>query len=266
MGLPSILRQILRTKADEICQRSELMPLRELVAACADLPACRGFQQALLDAKVQHRPGVIAEIKKASPSQGVIREDFHPASIARSYAENGASCLSVLTDQRYFQGSDECLRQAGAACSLPVIRKDFVIDPWQVYESRWLGSDAILLIVAALEKTRLNELAGLAGEIGLDVLVEAHNEEELCVGLDTGATLIGINNRDLHRFKTDLATSETLAALVPDDRLVITESGIHTHQDVSRMQRAGINTFLVGEAFMRADDPGAALHWLFFSG
>lgn len=263
-GLPSILRQILHSKAEEVRQRSAVTPLRELVAAIADLPDCRGFKQALIKKKAENRPGVIAEIKKASPSKGVIRENFNPADIARSYAAAGASCLSVLTDQQYFQGSEDDLRKARAACILPVIRKDFILDPWQVYESRWLGADAILLIVAALEQTRLNEFTGLAVEAGLDVLVEVHNEDELKLGLDTGATLIGINNRDLHHFTTDLTTSESLAKLVPDDRVVVSESGIHTHEDVQRLQQAGINSFLVGEVFMRADDPGAALRALFF--
>lgn len=264
--LPSILRRILNTKAEEIQTRSAETPMREMVSAVADLPECRGFEQALVNAKAENRPGVIAEIKKASPSKGVICEDFRPVEIAGSYAAAGASCLSVLTDQQYFQGKDDYLRQARGACILPVIRKDFVIDPWQVYESRWLGADAILLIVAALEQTRLNELADVAADCGLDVLVEVHNEDELLLGLETGVKLIGINNRDLHNFSTDLATSEALATLVPHDRLVITESGIHTHEDVQRIQKAGINTFLVGEAFMRAQDPGAALRAMFFPG
>jgi indole-3-glycerol phosphate synthase len=264
-GLPSILEQILATKAEEVRQRSAVTPLVELAAAVASMPECRGFEAALLAANAQNRPAVIAEIKKASPSRGVIRADFHPAEIARSYEDNGATCLSVLTDQEYFQGSSEYMVQARAACQLPVLRKDFIVEPWQVYESRQLGADAILLIVAALEETRLTDLAGVAAELGLDVLIEVHNEEELQSGLKTGAKLIGINNRNLHEFTTDLATSESLVEQVPGDRLVITESGIHTQGDVHRMQRAGINTFLVGEAFMRAENPGLALRELFIA-
>jgi indole-3-glycerol phosphate synthase len=264
-GLSSILERILATKAEELRQRSAATPLAELAAAVASMPECRGFEAALLAAKKQNRPAVIAEIKKASPSRAVIRADFHPAEIARSYEENGATCLSVLTDQEYFQGNREYMVQARVACQLPVLRKDFIVEPWQVYESRHLGADAILLIVAALEEARLNDLAGVAAELGLDVLIEVHNEQELQSGLKTGAMLIGINNRNLHEFTTDLATSESLVEQVPGDRLVITESGIHTQGDVHRMQCAGINAFLVGEAFMRAENPGLALRELFFA-
>jgi indole-3-glycerol phosphate synthase len=207
---------------------------------------------------------VIAEVKKASPSAGIIRADFRPSDIASSYQQGGAACLSVLTDVDYFKGSDDYLRQARDACDLPVLRKDFMVDPWQIQESRMLGADCILLIVAALDRALLLELDLLAAELGLDVLVEVHDENELEAALATTARLIGVNNRDLHTFTTDLATSERLRPLVPADRLMVTESGIHTSQDVARMHAAGIHTFLVGEAFMRRPDPGQALHSLFF--
>jgi indole-3-glycerol phosphate synthase len=207
---------------------------------------------------------VIAEVKKASPSAGIIRADFRPSDIASSYQQGGAACLSVLTDVDYFKGSDDYLRQARDACDLPVLRKDFMVDPWQIQESRMLGADCILLIVAALDRALLLELDLLAAELGLDVLVEVHDENELEAALATTARLIGVNNRDLHTFTTDLATSERLRPLVPADRLMVTESGIHTSQDVARMHAAGIHAFLVGEAFMRRPDPGQALHSLFF--
>jgi indole-3-glycerol phosphate synthase len=208
---------------------------------------------------------VIAEVKKASPSAGVIREQFDPAAIARAYETAGAACLSVLTDSAYFLGATAHLKAARAACALPVLRKDFMIDPWQVLESRAMGADCILLIVAALGREQLGELAACAQEAGLDVLVEVHNEKELETALTTDARLIGVNNRDLHRFTTDLAVSERLRPLIPEGRRMITESGIHTPSDVRRMLDCGINAFLVGEAFMRADDPGLALQGLFYS-
>ena len=234
-----------------------------MAAMAADQPPARGFARRIA-AAVDAGPAVIAEVKKASPSAGVIREDFSPAEIAGSYERAGAACLSVLTDERYFQGADAYLAQARGECSLPVLRKDFMIEPWQIHESRVLGADCVLLIVAALERGRLQEIDGLAREIGLDVLVEVHDEDELDAALSTGATLVGLNNRDLHTFTTDLATSERLRPGVPDGRILVTESGIHSTADVRRMQASGINAFLVGEAFMRSPNPGAALRSLFF--
>jgi len=261
--LPSILSEILAAKSREIEIGRDWVSLDELKAASADMPAVRGFTQALKN-QVATGPAVIAEVKKASPSAGVIREDFQPAQIAAAYAAGGASCLSVLTDERYFQGHRDYINQARDACSLPVLRKDFIIDPWQVYESLCLGADCMLLIVAALEKTQLHDLFGLGGGIGLEVLVEVHNEQELESALELDDALIGVNNRDLHTFETDLGTSERLRAGLPENQLLVTESGIRERADVQRMQDAGINAFLVGEAFMREDDPGQALQQLFF--
>ncbi len=264
-GIPSILKKILETKADEVVSRSRTLDLAAVSAMAREKPAARGFA-GRVTALAASGPAVIAEIKKASPSAGVIREDFHPAEIAVSYETAGAACLSVLTDEQYFKGSDAYLEQARQACSLPVLRKDFLIDPWQVHESRLLGADCVLLIVAALGHDQLQDLDGLAREIGLDVLVEVHNEHELEAALSTGAELIGVNNRDLHTFTTDLATSERLRPMIPVQRTMVTESGLNNAGDVSRMRQANINAFLVGEAFMRADDPGLALRNLFFGG
>jgi len=239
------------------------MPARELSARIVDAPAPRGFRAAI-DARIAAgAAGVIAEVKKASPSQGVIRTDFRPADIARSYAADGAACLSVLTDVDFFQGADDYLVVARASCALPVLRKDFVIDDYQVYEARALGADCILLIVAALDDAQLADFSTLAHELGMDVLAEAHDATELERALKTSAALIGINNRDLRTFKTSLDTTLNLRSRVPADRLLVTESGIHTRVDVARMRDAGVNAFLVGEAFMRADDPGAELARLF---
>lgn len=258
-----ILSQILRHKAREIEQRAESLPLREISARCEDLPPCRGFASALSQAITNGHPGVIAEIKKASPSKGLIRPDFDPPALARSYANGGATCLSVLTDERYFQGHDRYLRQAREASGLPALRKDFTLDAWQVYEARWLGADCILLIVAALGDAVLLELAQLATELGLDVLVEVHDAEELDRALATPATLIGVNNRDLRSFHTDIQTSIALRPQVPESRLMVTESGIATTEDVQVLREAGIQAFLVGESLMRAADPGRRLGELF---
>lgn len=262
-GIPSILQRILETKREEVAYRSRLRDLDTIGSAALDQPETRGFADRV-SALSNGSTAVIAEIKKASPSAGMIREDFQPAEIAASYQQAGAACLSVLTDEQYFQGSDDYLLQARNACSLPVLRKDFMIDPWQIHESRLLGADCILLIVAALPRDLLQELDGLASEIGLDVLVEVHNEAEMEDALTTGAVLVGVNNRDLHTFTTDLGTSERLVQMVPESRTMVTESGIHTVQDVERMRSSGIHSFLVGEAFMRSPDPGRALQELFF--
>jgi len=263
--IPSILRRILETKAEEIAARSRSLDLATVAAKAQDQPPVRGFARRVTELAASGA-AVIAEVKKASPSAGVIRADFRPAEIAASYEQAGAACLSVLTDEQYFQGSDAFLEQARQACALPVLRKDFLVDPWQVHESRLLGADCVLLIVAALGRDRLQELHGLAREAGLDVLVEVHDEDELTDALSTGAELVGVNNRDLHTFTTDLATSERLRPMIPREITMVTESGIHSSDDVARMQRSGINAFLVGEAFMRAADPGAALRELFFKG
>jgi len=260
--MSNILDRILADKAAEVAAGKVALPAAEIAARAQDMPPARGFARRIESVSAS-RPAVIAEVKKASPSAGVIREDFRPAEIAASYARAGAACLSVLTDAPWFQGSSDYLRAARAACGLPVLRKDFMIDPWQIHESRVMGADCILLIVAALEPDRLQELDGLARESGLDVLVEVHDEAELEVALTTGARLIGVNNRDLRSFTTDLAVSERLRPLIPAPRIMVTESGIRDRADVQRMLQSDIRAFLVGEAFMRADDPGAALETLF---
>jgi indole-3-glycerol phosphate synthase len=261
--LPSILKRIIDTKLEEVASRSRACDQAAIAARAADQAPARGFSD-----RVRTLAGkgsaVIAEIKKASPSAGVIRKHFRPAEIAASYEQAGAAGLSVLTDREYFQGNEDYLVQAREACALPVLRKDFVVHPWQVYESRAIGADCILLIAAALEPLQMQELDGLARDIGLDVLVEVHDEAELESALSTQASLLGVNNRDLHTFTTDLSTSERLRPLVPENRTLVTESGIHKPDDVQRMKAAGIDAFLVGEAFMRARDPGAALRALFY--
>src|SRR5579885_176774 len=253
-----ILQHILARKAQEIEARSAALPLRELSGRCADLPDTRGFAAALETRIEAGQAAVIAEIKKASPSADVIRSDFDPALIARSYEAGGAACLSVLTDIDFFQGSDEYLQQARVACALPVLRKDFTIDAYQVYEARAIGADAILLIVAALGDAALLELALLAADLDLDALVEVHDEAELERALEVPASLIGINNRDLHTFQTSLDTTLKLKQRAHDDaRILVSESGIRTREDVARLRAAGVHAFLVGETLMRAVDPGA---------
>jgi len=261
--MSDILQNIIARKREEIAARQLAVPLAELRARINDARPARGFAAAIEAKIAQGHAAVIAEIKKASPSKGVIRADFDPAAIARSYAANGAACLSVLTDVDFFQGHDVHLQQARAACNLPVLRKDFTIDPYQVLEARALGADCILLIAAALSDAQLAELAGLAAETGLDVLIEVHDGEELARALPVPAPLLGINNRDLRTFNTTLETSLNLREQVPPERRLVTESGIHTEQDVARMRAAGIDAFLVGEAFLREPDPGAALARLF---
>jgi indole-3-glycerol phosphate synthase len=237
--------------------------MADLVAMARDCKPQRGFENGLRQALVKG-PAVIAEIKKASPSAGVIREDFQPAAIAGSYESAGAACLSVLTDRDFFQGDARYLREARDACRLPVLRKDFMIDPWQVLESRVLGADCILLIVAALEQPVLQDLLNVAKESGMDVLIEVHDESEMERALRLDHGLIGVNNRNLNTFETSLETSERLKKMLVDDQLLVTESGIRTPGDVSRMLESGISTFLVGEAFMREPDPGVALKRMFF--
>jgi len=260
---PDILKRICARKLEEVEERRQNVPLAELQAKVSGASPVRGFTDALKQRVAAGLPAVIAEIKKASPSKGVLREQFDPAAIARSYAENGAACLSVLTDIDFFQGADEYLRQARAACDLPVLRKDFMLDPYQVYESRMLGADCILLIVAALTDERMDELYGLAQQLRMDVLVEVHNAEELRRTRDMSLPMIGINNRNLHTFETSLQTTIDLLADIPQECMVVTESGIHTAEDVSLMQNHNVNAFLIGEAFMRQDDPGTGLKSLF---
>jgi len=261
--MSDILQRILARKREEIDDRRARVSERDLQRRLADAPPVRGFGAALRAKVAAGSAAVIAEIKKASPSKGVMRADFRPAEIAASYAAGGAACLSVLTDVDFFQGADAYLQQARASCALPVLRKDFTVDAYQVYEARALGADCILLIVAALEDRDLRELATLAQSLGLDVLVEVHDGAELDRALATGTTLIGINNRNLRTFDTHLETTLELRDRVPAERLLVTESGIHTRADVAQMRAAGVHAFLVGEAFMRADDPGAALATVF---
>jgi indole-3-glycerol phosphate synthase len=267
MNTPTVLKRIVARKLEEIAERQQHTTIDDLklkIKANRSGPmAPRGFAKAMQTKLDQGLPAVIAEAKKASPSKGVIREDFNPAQIAASYQAGGAACMSVLTDADFFQGHEDYLRQARAACNLPVIRKDFIVDPYQVYEARAIGADCILLIVACLEDQQMQDLAQLAEGLGMDVLVESHDAEELVRALKLSTPLVGINNRNLHTFDLTLQTTFDLLALVPEDRIVITESGIHTSADVVLMQNQNVNAFLVGESFMRASDPGAKLAELF---
>ena len=265
--MSDILNKILAVKADEVAaakKQRDLYSLRREVES--DLEArqgIRGFENSLRNKIAAGHAGIIAEVKKASPSKGVLRPDFQPAAIARSYAEHGAACLSVLTDVQFFQGSVDYLRQARAACGLPAIRKDFIVDPYQVYEARAMGADAILLIVSALDHGLMAELEACALDLGLDVLVEVHDGEELTAALKLNTPLVGINNRNLRTFEVSLDTTLGLLPRIPQDRLVVTESGIMGPADVKRMRDANVHAFLVGEAFMRAPEPGAELARLF---
>jgi len=258
-----ILAKILQTKKVEAATARQMRSESDLLREAKSRKDVRGFARALEERIAKGKPGVIAEIKKASPSKGVIRENFNPAEIATAYAAHGAACLSVLTDVQYFQGSYDYLRQARAACSLPVLRKDFMIDPYQIIHARAIGADCILLIVAALSLSQLKEFESLAQELGMDVLVEVHDRAELETALQLNTTLVGINNRNLRTFETSLQTTLDLLPLIPEGKRVVTESGILTVDDVTLMRENGVNAFLVGEAFMRANDPGLALHELF---
>jgi len=260
---PDILKKILARKAAEITERRHNTGTGEMQQQAQAASAPRGFIDALQQKTAAGQAAVIAEIKKASPSRGVLREVFDPALIAAIYDKGGAAFLSVLTDIDFFQGADAYLQQARAACSLPVLRKDFFIDPYQVYEARAIGADCILLIVAALDDAMLLELLQLAGQLGMDALVEVHDAGELERALALPARLVGINNRDLRTFETSLETTLGFLGQIPDDRIVVTESGIHTPDDVALMRARGVNVFLVGEAFMKAADPGAKLAELF---
>jgi indole-3-glycerol phosphate synthase len=261
--VPDILQKILRRKSEEILERLGETPYEAMLnrATLAEPP--RGFVRALKNRLAAGRPAVIAEIKKASPSKGVLREHFRPAEIAASYADHGAACLSVLTDRDFFQGGENYLQQARAACELPVIRKDFIVDPYQVAEARAIGADCILLIAAALDDRALRQLSDLALELGMDVLVEVHDAAELERTLALDLPLIGINNRNLRTFDVHLETTLDLLDSIPKGCIVVTESGILGPEDVALMQRHGVNAFLVGEAFMKAEDPGEKLAELF---
>ena len=261
--MQDVLQRILARKQEEVAARREHVSLFELKTRAASMPPLRGFADAIEARIASGQPAVIAEVKKASPSKGVIRAHFDPAAIARSYEAGGAACLSVLTDVDFFQGSDEFLRQARAACALPVLRKDFIVDAWQLYEARGLGADCVLLIAAALDDARLSEFAFIAGELGMDVLVEVHDLDELERALPVPARLLGINNRNLKTFEVSLQATLDLQPMVPADRVLVTESGILARADVALMRGAGVHAFLVGEAFMRAPDPGTALRELF---
>lgn len=267
MNTPTILLKILQRKREEVAERSARVSIEALqlqIKQQADPGyAPRGFVKALRSRIAAGGSAVIAEAKKASPSKGVIREHFDPAAIARSYQQGGASCLSVLTDVDFFQGADAYLQQARDACQLPVIRKDFFVDPYQVYEARVLGADCILLIVAALDDQALRQLNDLARSLGMDVLIEVHNAEELERALRVDAKLVGINNRDLHSFEVSLDNTYQLLDRIPSDCLVVTESGIQSREDVAAMRAHQVHAFLVGEAFMRAEDPGQQLQALF---
>ncbi len=260
---PDILKKIIDRKREEIIERTARVSLQEQAERAKQGAPIRGFVGNIERTIQAGRAAVIAEIKKASPSKGVMRENFQPADIAVSYENGGACCLSVLTDIDFFQGSDAYLQQARQACSLPVLRKDFVIDPYQVYEARAIGADCILLIVAALDDTRLKELSSLAMKLNMDVLVEVHDAEELARALKLNLRLIGINNRNLRTFETNLQTTLSLLPQIPGDRIVVTESGIHTPADVEYMRMNNVNAFLVGEAFMKAAEPGDKLRELF---
>ncbi len=266
MKQPTILKTILERKAEEVQARRKAVPLSTLENTIRGLQPCRGFAKAIAERIGHKRPAVIAEIKKASPSKGIIRQDFDPEAIAASYAQNGAACLSVLTDVDFFQGHDEYLQLARKACKLPVLRKDFMLEPYQIAESRALGADCVLLIVAALDAVRLGELAAAARAYQVDFLVEVHSEAELDLAMTLNPSMIGINNRDLHTFKTSLNVTYDLLPLIPEGVSVITESGILVREDVDEMLDHGVYGFLVGESFMRAPNPGEKLKELFFYG
>jgi indole-3-glycerol phosphate synthase len=265
--MSDILNKILAVKADEVTaakKHRSLQSLRDEVEGDKDLRAgLRGFEASLRKKIEAGHAGVIAEVKKASPSKGVLRADFRPADIAQSYAEAGAACLSVLTDVNFFQGANEYLQQARAACDIPVLRKDFMVDMYQIYEARAMGADCILLIVAALDHGLMAEMEACAHELGMDVLIESHDGDELTAALKLKSRLIGINNRNLRTFDVTLDTTLNLLSRIPQERMVITESGIMTPADVQRMRENDVHAFLVGEAFMRAPDPGAELRKLF---
>ncbi|WP_249977172.1 indole-3-glycerol phosphate synthase TrpC [Vreelandella olivaria] len=261
---PTILTRILARKDQEVAERRQAVSEADLLALADQQSAPRGFIDSLNARIAASDAAVIAEVKKASPSKGVMREEFHPADIAKSYAQGGAACLSVLTDADFFQGHEDYLIAARDACSLPIIRKDFITHGYQVTEARAIGADCILLIVAALDDAQLRDLHQQANALGMDVLVEVHDAQELERALALNLKLVGINNRNLHTFETSLTTTLDLLPRIPESVTVITESGIHTRDDVELMRHHNVNGFLVGEAFMREEDPGQALRKLFF--
>jgi indole-3-glycerol phosphate synthase len=265
MHTPTILKKIILRKLEEIQEGCEKISLREMKqkAMLMTTTPTKGFAEALQAKLDAGQSGVIAEIKKASPSKGVLRENFDPVAIAQSYEQHGAACLSVLTDRDFFQGSNEYLMAVREAVDLPIIRKDFIVDDYQVYEARVIGADCILLIAAAIGDAQMYELSETALQLGMDVLIEVHNEEELERALQMPLPMIGINNRDLHSFDVSLNTTLKMLDKIPEDRIVVTESGIHSPEDVALMRQHHVNTFLVGEAFMRADEPGQKLAELF---
>ena len=260
---PTILKKILARKHEEIAERSAQVTIPQLIEKAKTASAPRGFAAAIAAKIAAGQSGVIAEIKKASPSKGVIRQDFDPAAIAQSYENGGACCLSVLTDVDFFQGADEYLEMARSASSLPVIRKDFIIDEYQIYEARAMGADCILLIVSALSEQQLNQLHKVARSLGMDVLIEVHDGAELDIALKLDNPMVGINNRNLHSFEVSLENTYQLLNKIPADKIVITESGIHSPADVAAMRQHNVNAFLVGEAFMRSEEPGERLAEMF---
>ena len=260
-----VLDKIMQHKALEVAQAKQQCSQAELEARLSQASPCRGFSAALQASLALGRVAVIAEIKKASPSKGLIRADFDPAKIAANYQQHGASCLSVLTDAEFFQGSNAYFKQARAACNIPMLRKDFMLDEYQIVEARAMGADCILLIAAALPDDLMHQLAEKAQQLGMDVLVEVHDEQELQRGLELNMSMLGINNRNLRTFETSLDTTLDLLSSIPDDIVVVTESGIHSSADVRLMRAHQVNSFLVGEVFMRADDPGQRMAELFFA-
>jgi indole-3-glycerol phosphate synthase len=263
LDTPTILKNILARKREEISERSAVISADQLLEKALSASAPRGFAAAMAAKIAAGESAVIAEIKKASPSKGVIREDFDPAAIAKSYADGGAACLSILTDVDFFQGADEYLQQAREACNLPVIRKDFVIDKYQIYEARAMGADCILLIVSALAEDQLNHLHEVAISLGMDVLIEVHDAAELAIALKLDNPMVGINNRNLHSFEVSLENTYQLLEQMPANKIVITESGIHSRDDVAAMRKQNVHAFLVGEAFMRSEEPGERLSEMF---
>ena len=261
---PTVLKKIVERKWQEIAERKPQVSEAQLLNQAQQADAPRGFVAAMEQALSEGRSAVIAEAKKASPSKGVIREHFDPAAIAKAYESAGAACMSVLTDRDFFQGHEDFLMQARAACDLPVIRKDFIVDTYQIAEARAINADCILLIAACLDDAQMKDLAQAATGLGMDVLIEVHNREELDRSLGLNQTLVGINNRNLHTFDVSLKTTLDLLPHIPEDRIVVTESGILSHADVILMREHHVNSFLVGEAFMRSQDPGQSLQALFF--
>jgi indole-3-glycerol phosphate synthase len=267
--MTDILNKILSVKAQEVKAAKALLSEQDLLAtirsqASETTHQPRGFVNAIRAQHTKHQPAVISEIKQASPSKGLLRNPYHPAEIAKDYEQGGAACLSVLTDKDFFQGTPEDLIAARAACKLPVLRKDFMVDPYQVLQARAWGADCILLIVAALTDAQMQELESVALDLGMDVLIETHDRREMERALNCKSPLMGINNRNLRTFETSLSITLDMISMVPRDRIIVTESGIHTAADVALMRNAGVQTFLVGEAFMRAASPGAQLKTLFF--